>query len=113
MSTHIEDPVAEDSDYLYTTTFVGPDGVTPIGDGVIEEVLLTIRDTASATLILEDEDVTSGVGSGGAFSRIISAAENAAIEGSGEKQLRLMTFKITHSGGRKRNQEVTYYLDSI
>jgi hypothetical protein len=113
MSTHIEEPIAENSDYQYSAIFVGPDGITPVDDDVIEEILLTIRDTASGTFIVRDEDVTDGMGSGGAFSVPITANMNAAIEDSGEKQLRLMTFKITHSAGKKRNQEVTYFLDSM
>lgn len=114
MSTHIETPVAEGSDYQYSALFVGPDGVTPVEDGVIDEILLTIRDRASGTIIVEDEDVTDGLEGSGVFKFRITAEWNRSITGSGENQLRLMTFKITHSGSaRKRNQEVTYYLDNM
>jgi len=113
MSTHIEEPVQEGSDFELTAILYGPDGVTPVGNDVVTEVLMTIRDVAGGVLIDTDRDVTSGLDIDGNFATLLTADDNAVIEGSGEHQLRLLTFKITHSGGRKRNQEITYYLDNL
>lgn len=113
MSTHIEDEVAENSDFPFTCTFVGEDGSTPVGSDVVSEILMTIRDVTGDELIVPDRNVTSGLDVDGNFETLLTAADNKVIEGSGEKQLRLITFKITHSGTRKRNQEFTYYVDAM
>jgi hypothetical protein len=113
MSTHIEDLVAEGSDFQLEALLVGPDGITPVGNDVVTEILMTIRDTASATFIAEDRNVTSALDINGNFSTQLSAADNVAVPTSGKNQLRLITLKVTHSGGKKRNQEITYYLENM
>lgn len=113
MSTHIEELVAESSDFQLEALLVGPDGVTPVGNDVVSEILMTIRDTASATFLTEDRDVTADLDIAGNFSTWLSAADNVAVPTSGRNQLRLVTLKVTHSGGKKRNQEITYYLENM
>lgn len=121
MSTHIEELVAENSDFQFRALLVGEDGKTPVdADDVVEEILLTLRDVTGGVLIREDDDVTADFGAVVVdedgdynFDTLLSAEDNRVIEGSGEKQLRLITLKVTHSSGRKRNQEFTYHLDAM
>ena len=112
MSTHIDEPIAEASDYVLRATLVGPDGITPIEPDVVSEILYSVRDVATGTMIKTDEDCTSGLSAGGAFALDLDV-DDTGVLGTGEMELRLVTFKITHSAGRKRNQEVTYYVDNM
>jgi hypothetical protein len=121
MSTHIETLVAENSDFPFRALLVGEDGSTPVDeDGIVTEILMTLRDVAGGVLLAEDEDVTDGLtavvtdpAGNYNFTVQLTAAYNKVITGSGEHQLRLLTLKVTHSAGLKRNQEFTYYVDAM
>ena len=121
MSTHLEPPVAENSDFDFRALLVGEDGATPIDPDVVEEILMVIRDVTGGVLITATpRDVTAQLGSlisdpagDYNFSVALTAVDNRVIEGSGENQIRLITLMVTHSAGRKRNQEFTYNLDAM
>jgi hypothetical protein len=115
MTTHIDEFPTEGSDYQLQALLVGPDGVTPIDPGVVTEILMTLRDVASATLIVTDQNVTSALGAvvGGFNFRLDMLAAWMREYGTDEEQLRVATFKITHSAGKKRNQEVSFYVDQL
>lgn len=119
MSTHIEEPIAEGSDYPFRCLLVDEDGEAVDVDA-ISEILMTIRDLESGTVIETDVDVTDGLLPDPLDDPDVNFQINIAAEWNvslgtppPEMQLRLLTFKITHSGGRKRNQEVTYNLDAM
>jgi hypothetical protein len=121
MSTHIETPIAENSDFTLKLMLVGEDGETPLEeDGVVTAITMSLRDITGGVMIATDRDVLSGltavvtdpVGDYN-FATPLTAEDNRVIEGSGELQLRLITLKVTHSGGKKRNQEFTYHLDAM
>jgi hypothetical protein len=121
MSTHIETPIAENSDFHFRVLLVGEDGSTPVDeDGVVTAILMSIRDVTGGVLLATDRNVTTGLTAVVTdplgdynFSTPLTAADNKVVSGSGEKQLRLITLKVTHSSGKKRNQEFTYYLDAM
>lgn len=121
MSTHLETPIAENSDFTFKAMLVGEDGVTPLEpDDVVEGITMVLRDVAGGVLIEAGRDVLSGLTAVVTdplgdynFATALTADDNRAVEGSGEMQLRLITLKVTHSAGKKRNQEFTYYLDAM
>lgn len=121
MSTHLETPIAENSDFMFKALLVGEDGVTPLEpDDVVEEIEMVLRDVTGGVLIEPGRDVLAGLtavvtdpAGDYNFATPLTAEDNRAIEGSGEMQLRLITLKVTHSAGKKRNQEFTYHLDAM
>lgn len=122
MSTHLEEEAPENSDVPLVALLVGPDGSSPIDPDVVSSIEMTIRDVTSGTIIEDALEVVSSLGSvvdlGGEIGEVnfqfdLTPEHVKAIEGSGEKQLRLVTFKITHSGGKVRNQEITFYVDAM
>jgi hypothetical protein len=121
MSTHLETPIAENSDFVFKAMLVGEDGETPLEpDDVVEGITMSIRDVTGAIMIATNRDVLEGLtevvtdpAGDYNFATGLTAEDNRVIAGSGEMQLRLITLKVTHSGGKKRNQEFTYHLDAM
>ena len=121
MSTHLEPPVAENSDFNFKALLVGEDGSTPVDeDDVVTAITMTIRDVTGGVVLVEDRNVLPGLtavvtdpAGNYNFSTPITAEDNRVVAGSGEMQLRLITLKVTHSAGKKRNQEFTYHLDAM
>lgn len=112
-TTTIDDPVAESSDYLVTGTLVGPDGVTPVDPSAVQSITASLSDIENAgAAIFANRDVTSSLGPLGAFSMVLTAADNDAI-GDLPMQRRRLTLRIVQTNGRTRYQAVRFSVENM
>jgi hypothetical protein len=114
MAYIIEELFSEASDEIIAATIVGEDGVTPIDSDIVTALQMWLREkeTADETVIVADRDVLSQMGDNGALRLELIPADLVAV-GTEERQMRLVTLKITHSGGKVKYLEIVFHLDAM
>lgn len=115
MAQHIDELFEEESDAIIQTVIVGEDGVTPIDSDIVTDLHMWMRDKEAdpEVFLVDGRDVLSQLGPDGLLRLEMEADDMVATVGGGEKQLRLITLRFQHSGGKVKYEEITFYLDAM